>query len=338
MTWVNFRELRQKLDVREVLDHYRIAINARNGVQHHGPCPLPSHQGPRRSASFSVNLDKGIFRCFGCGAQGNIIDLVAILEKLDPARPEDIRRAALLLADRYRIVSPKPTAPAKPPKKPEASPQASVGRPMVNAPLDFALKGLDPEHPYLKEQGFTPETIEHFELGYAARGLMQGRIAVPLRDTEGQLIGYAGRVVDDSLVTEENPSYRFPTAREHDGKRFEFDKSLFLYHAHAVLAPAKDLILVSSFRSCWWLWQHGFPHTISVMGSGCSSQQSAIIVGMVPRDGRVWVFTDGTKVGRYLAEEILRLVTPYRFCRWVELRNNRKPSDCTLAELRELLA
>jgi len=334
MTWVNFRELREKLDFREVLTHYGVKINAKNHVQHHGPCPLPAHEGPRRSSSFSANFDKRIWRCFGCNRQGNLIDWVCHMENLDPSNPGDVRKAALILANRYSITSDRPTPKAKPK---ENRPETAASRAIVNAPLDFTLKGLDPEHPYLNAKGFANETIGQFELGYASRGLMQGRIAIPLRNLEGQLIGYAGKIVDESLITEENPEYRFPSERIHDGKRYCFSKSLFLYNAHAVSTPANDLILVTNFPSVWWLWQHGYRHSAGLMGSSCSREQSAIIVGLVPRRGRVWVFTDGTKVGRYCAEETLRLLTPYRFCRWIELQDERKPTDCDGDELRRLL-
>jgi DNA primase len=232
-------------------------------------------------------------------------------------------------------VSEKPSgqAPAPKPTAPKAT-----GRAIVNAPLDFTLKGLDPDHAYLRQGGFTRETIDHFELGYASRGMMQGRIAIPLLNPDGKLIGYAGRIVDDSVINEETPKYLLPSSRVHDGKQYEFNKSLFLYHGHAVEAPADDLVIVTSFRSTWWTWQNGFRHVVALMGSSCSPQQSQLIIGMVPRKGRVRVFTDGTKVGRYCAEEVLRLVTPYRFCRWIELRDNRKPTDCKPDELRELLA
>ena len=53
---------------------------------------------------------------------------------------------------------------------------------IVNAPLDFSLKNLDPDHPYLSGRGFTKETIEKFELGFCSRGLMKDRVAIPLRD------------------------------------------------------------------------------------------------------------------------------------------------------------
>jgi DNA primase len=332
MTWVNFRELREKLDFREVLSHYRVAINAKNHVQHHGKCPLPTHEGPRKSSSFSANFDKGIWRCFGCGAQGNILDFACRMENLDPSTPENIRRTAIILADRYQIVSEKPR---KPPKK---APPPVTGKAIVNAPLDFTLKGLDPDHSYLLERGFTRQTIDHFELGYASRGLMRGRIAIPLRDDAGQLVGYAGRLVDDSQASPENPKFRLPTARDHDGKRYEFDKSLFLYNGHLIPTSVNELNVVSGFPAVWWLWQHGFTNVVALMGSSCSPQQAALIVGKVPRSGRARIFTDGTKVGRYCAEEVFRLVGPYRFCRWVQLQNDRKPADCNSDELRQLLA
>jgi DNA primase len=208
---------------------------------------------------------------------------------------------------------------------------------IVNAPLDFMLKNLDPDHPYLRERGFTRETIDHFELGYASRGLMQGRIAIPLRNAKGQLIGYAGRVVDDALICADIPKYRFPTPRDHDGKRYEFNKALVLYNGHGIEQPAEELIVVSGFSSVWWLWQHGHRQVVALMGSNCSPEQATAIVGMVPRSGRVRIFTDGTKVGSYCGEEVLRLVAPYRFCRRVVLQHDRKPIDCTQDELQELL-
>ena len=206
----------------------------------------------------------------------------------------------------------------------------------INAPLDFALKGLDPEHSYLKERGFTPNTIAHFELGYCSRGLMQGRVAIPLRNGEGKLIGYAGRVVDDSLITAENPKYRFPSAREHDGKRFEFSKSFFLYNGNAILSPAEELVIVEGFPATWWLRQNGFHSTVALMGATCSAEQAALIVGTVPRRGRIWIFTDGNQAGRYRAQSLLTQLAPYRFVRWVELRDDRKPTDCRPDELRNL--
>lgn len=56
--WINFKELRAKLDFEEVLRHYGVEIK-RKGDQHQGFCPLPTHQGKKSSPSFSANLARG---------------------------------------------------------------------------------------------------------------------------------------------------------------------------------------------------------------------------------------------------------------------------------------
>jgi len=67
-SWIDFKALRAKLDFEQVLRHYGVEVK-RKGKQHHGFCPLPSHQGQKNSPSFSANLERGIFQCFGCGAK-----------------------------------------------------------------------------------------------------------------------------------------------------------------------------------------------------------------------------------------------------------------------------
>jgi len=332
MAWVNFKELREKLDVREVLRHYGVDVKAGNRDQHHGRCPLPLHQCQRRGQSFSAHLERGIWKCFGCGAQGNILDFACRMEKLDPTNPDDIRKTALILAERYGIVSQKPAAASA--KKPPAPANMPT---VVNAPLDFNLKNLDPDHPYLVGRGFTKETIAKFELGFCSRGLMKDRIAIPLRDSQGALVGYAGRVVDDGAITEENPKYRFPSVREHGGKRYEFSKGLFLYNAHTIATPADELVIVEGFAATWWLVQHGFYHTVALMSATCSPEQAALIVGMVPRRGKILIMPDGDQAGRYCAESLLKQLSPYRTVRWPELIGGRKPQHCSGDELCERL-
>jgi DNA primase len=161
-------------------------------------------------------------------------------------------------------------------KQPKAEPKTELPV-VVNAPLDFELKGLDRKHPYLLHRGFKPETIEHFCLGFCSRGLLKNRVAIPLHDHEGKLVGYAGRVVDDAAITEDNPRYRFPRARERDGKLFEFRKTLFLYNGFRFKEPLDDLAVVESFTSVWWLFQSGLPNAVGTMGADCSEKQAELI-------------------------------------------------------------
>src|SRR6266850_1508374 len=112
----------------------------------------------------------------------------------------------------FRCRNPESVLKPKPPQ-----PKAEETTELVNAPLDFELKTLGFDHPYLRTRGFTEKTIKEFGLGYCSKGYLAGRIAIPLHDEQGQLVGYAGRIVDDSLVSEDNPRYKFPGERARKG-------------------------------------------------------------------------------------------------------------------------
>jgi DNA primase len=344
--WIDFKELRSRLQFADVFKHYGLTLKVK-ADRATGFCPLPGHpkhDGKRHSPSFSANLPRGIFQCFGCGSKGNCLDFIARMEGLNPDDGQDLRKAALLAIERFGIEGPAGTRPKasriaeKPapsddtPRSPAAPQKMSHGPAVVNAPLDFELKKLDPAHPYLKERGFTPETISHFGLGFCSRGMLQGRIAIPLHDAAGRLVGYAGRLVDDSAVSDEKPKYLFPGSRERDGKTFEFRKLLFLYNGFAA-GKVKNLVVVEGFASVWWLWQHGRPNTASLMGGSCSDEQATPIVDALEPGGCVWVMPDGDEAGDRCAEAVLRVVSPHRSVRWAKLAPGKQPTDYTPEEL-----
>lgn len=227
------------------------------------------------------------------------------------------------------------TQPVQPKQQP-VEPTKAVPA-VINAPLDFELKGLDPRHPYLLGRGFLPETIAHFGLGFCSRGMLKDRIAIPLHDQEGRLVGYAGRVVDDATINEDNPRYRLPGERKRDGKVFEFRKTLFLYNGFRIKAPVDDLIVVEGFTSVWWLHQNGLPHVVGTMGADCSERQTDIIVSLVKPSGRIWIVPDGDEAGERFAESLLRKVSVYRHIRWLKLDQDCQPTDLVREELVELL-
>lgn len=231
--WIDFKALRVGLDFEHVLTHYGVEVK-RKGEQHMGYCPLPNHNGKRNSPSFSANLKKGIFQCFGCGAKGNVLDFAVLMEKADPEDGSALREVALKLQRQFHLeLGDIPARPQKASAEKEIVPQKELPV-IVNEPLDFELKGLETEHPYLHSRGFSQDTIDHFGLGFCSRGMLKDRIAIPLHNHEAKLIGYAGRVVDDTTINEENPRYRFPGARERDGKTYEFRKTTFLYNGFRI--------------------------------------------------------------------------------------------------------
>jgi DNA primase len=329
--WIDFKALRAQLDFEQVLRHYGVEVK-RKGKQHHGYCPLPNHNGKKNSPSFSANLDRGIFQCFGCGAKGNVLEFAALMSGVEPKDGTALRKVALELQERLcpELRDSRTKArqtDSRNHETPEKLEPESVEPVVINEPLDFELKGLDAGHPYLSGRGFTREAIEHFGLGYCSRGFLKGRVAIPLRDQQAGLVGYAGRVIDDALVTEDNPRYKFPGKRKVEGTVHEFRKTLFVYNGFRIEAPVDDLMVVEGFTSVWWLSQHGLPHVVATMGADCSERQAELIVSLVRPDGRVWILPDADKAGERHAQSLLLCLSPHRSVRWLKLDEGKQPTD-----------
>ena len=146
-------------------------------------------------------------------------------------------------------------------------------------------------------------------------------------------MGYAGRVVDDKSVSEDNPRYRFPGKREREGKLYEFRKTLFLYNGFRIKAPVNDLVVVEGFASVWWFDQNHQPNVVATMGSDCSDKQAELIVSLVKPAGRIWIIPDDDPAGGRFIEAALLKLSPHRFVRWVKLDRGRQPTNMRREEI-----
>jgi DNA primase len=161
---------------------------------------------------------------------------------------------------------------------------------------------------------------------------MKGRIAIPLHDGGGVLIGYAGRIVDEKAIGKDTPRYLFPGSREHNGTRHEFRKSAFLYNGFRV-ATLSQVVVVEGFTGVWWLTQAGITNVVALMGASCSETQAGLLRDLVPEDGSIWLLPDGDKAGERMAEETLVMLAPHRFVRLVTLEEGQQPTDVGKKEL-----
>jgi DNA primase len=78
---IDYRALRNQIPMERVLDLIGYHPTSGHGQKLRGACPFhaSAHTYPR---CFSVDLTRGLFRCFDCGAQGNQLDLWARLRRL----------------------------------------------------------------------------------------------------------------------------------------------------------------------------------------------------------------------------------------------------------------
>jgi DNA primase len=258
------------------------------------------------------------------------------MEGLDPSDGEAFKRGAERLMRTFLpgTVEGSENRPPRPVAPPNDEPKAV----RINVPLGFALRSLDPTHPYLRERGFTVATVAHFGLGYAARGIMTRRIAIPLHNEEGALIGYAGRLVDDNAIDADHPKYLFPSSRNRGKERYEFRKSAFLYNAHRLResAPHNEVILVEGYTSVWWLHQAGITNVVATMGSTLSREQVRILQLLVREKGRVLLFPDNDAAGKRFAEAASALLSPRYDVQWIRLAKEKQPTGLSPSALQEL--
>jgi DNA primase catalytic core, N-terminal domain/CHC2 zinc finger len=227
-TWVDFKQLKTDVAIEEVVAHYGVHLRRVGGTELRGRCPLPTHSSSRSRDSFAVNIARNVWSCRSLSCMqaragrpgGNILDFVALMER------SSIREAALRLqqwsgAAPERFIVPRASRP---------DPVASE-----NPPLPFALQYVDGTHPYLRSRGLTPQTIRTFGFGlYTGKGLLRGRIVIPIHNAAGELIAYAGRAIDG-----QEPKYRFPAG---------FRKSLVLFNLHRAIATNGPLGVVRPFE------------------------------------------------------------------------------------------
>jgi DNA primase len=310
--FVDFRAVKREVSMVQVLEHYGLMSQLhRNGDSITGACPI--HGGTNKTA-FRISISKNCWNCFSrCAGGGNVLDFVSKKENVS------LLKAANLLVEWFKLRiesrsndnhhSPPPeksqsrvrekSKPKREPSKFDEADNASG----ENKPLEFALKNLQPEHPYLTERGLSAETVQTFGLGFCSKGLHTGRIAIPIHNIRGELVAYAGRWPGEPA--EDTPKYKLPAG---------FKKSLELFNIHRALQqPAEQpLAIVEGFFDCLKLWEHGHKRVVALMGSTLSSVQEELIRKHTNSRTQILVMLDEDDAGRAGRDDIaLRLS---RFC------------------------
>ncbi|MCR4441396.1 MAG: DNA primase [Peptococcaceae bacterium] len=215
-------DLRHRADIVEIIREF-VPLK-KQGQNFIGLCPFHAEKTP----SFVVSPQKQIFHCFGCGKGGNVFTF--LMEKSAMSFLE----AVSFLAKRYGLLI--PVSAVSPEKKKQESLKKRYYHINELAARFYSGKLYDKTGAealsYLKNRGLNKNTLEKFALGYAPPGwdelsrflLEQGcseqellllglavktqkggtvdrfrhRIIYPITDEAGRVVGFGGRVLDDS--------------------------------------------------------------------------------------------------------------------------------------------
>jgi DNA primase len=310
--WVDFRAVKQAVNMEAILRHYRVPGLRRLHGQLQGRCPI---HGGERQDSFRASLSKNAFQCFSCQAQGSVMDFVSAMEKCP------LRQAALKLQEWFGIGEHSSLPGALPcPAVIEA--ELVRKKEWVNSPLRFALTGVDHTHPYMAQRGVDPATAAEFGIGFYSRpGLMSGRVVIPIHNQQGEEVAYAGRAVDGRM-----PKYKLPGG---------FHKSLELYNLHRAIATgSQTVIVVEGYFDCVRVHQGGLPWVVALMGSSLSPQQETILC---ERFERVILMLDGDAAGRAASRTISTRLIQKCDVTVIALSDGTQPDQLSTAEVRSML-
>lgn len=287
---VDFPHIRQHANIEAVLAHYHVSLDG-DGKQRRGLCPF--HEDEKKT--LSVNTERNLFRCHACGAEGNIIKLVQLLDD----KLSNPHQAGLQIAQLSGITA-KPNGQKKPAqvavKNAEPKKQVNGDGILVNRPLTFKLKlrQIKPDedsvaHDFIASEGVSCDRLHRLGIGMAERGSMKDRLAVPIVNGSWDLVAYCGRDIGLLNGTKE-PLWLFPE---------KFNRSLELFgwnnaHHFARVILVEDLWEVVKHGEFAEKYQDGFG-VAALMDDTISEAQLAllqktqpeVIVAMTGREANV---------------------------------------------------
>ncbi len=276
--------VRDSIDIVDLVSGYVSLKKA--GKNHVGLCPFHAEKTP----SFSVNPDKQIFHCFGCGVGGDVFKFIELQEGLNfpeavrslagrsgitlptetrsrPDRKNEDERSSLLsiIADAAGYFRQELESPAGIPARAYLAKRGVSTAAESEFALGFARPDWDGLIRFLKQKGHAPALAEKAGLivkrsegdGYYDR--FRGRIIFPIRDMAGKIIAFGGRVMDGSLPkylnSPETPLY---------------SKSNVLYCLDKAKEAARKndhFIIVEGYLDALACHQHGVRNATATLGT-----------------------------------------------------------------------
>ena len=285
-------KIKDSLRISDVIGEY-VSLQ-RSGANFKGVCPFHEDSNP----SMFVSDAKGIFKCFACGASGDVFAFVQKYENVS------FMEAAVILADKARIVLEDVDMSDDEMQKMR---KVEGMKAAIKASHDYYTSNLMQSRTYLQSRGWdiTDKTLAEYGVGYAPSGndakrtltrqgwseqvlvdvgvlaksqtdgstydVFRDRLMFPFYDLSGHIIGYSGRMV---------------TKREHAGKYvntgetplFHKGKTLFgLYQAKNAIVKLGFVYLVEGQFDVLSFHRYGIANVVGGSGTALTDEQVSLI-------------------------------------------------------------
>lgn len=328
----------------------------RSGSKFKVLCPFHDDHNP----SLELNPERQSFKCWSCGAGGDVFDFVKDYFRVD--FPE----ALLMLAERAGVALENAPvgATAKGPSKRELLAVNEWAQTIYSEAL-----GRDPKIlAYVEERGISPESAARFHLGYApedrdwlsararkagfslevleraglivrskespglTRERFRGRLMFPIHDLRGRTLGFGGRIlpqVERSLAAAGKNIAKYLNSPETP----LFQKRKILYAADLALAPAREMgwtAVVEGYTDVLAAHQVGLGNVVGTLGTALGDDHVLMLRRLADR---VVLIFDGDDAGQAAADRSLELFLAHEVdVRVLTLPAKLDPCEFLLAE------
>ena len=286
-------EIKSRIDIVELVAQYVTLKKA--GRNYLGLCPFHQEKTP----SFTVNREKQIFYCFGCGEGGNAVTF--LMKIANKTFPEAIKE----LAEKTGVVLPSWQDSKE--SRQKNSLRENIAELNLTAAQQYARNLYSPAgkgaRDYLEARGIRPETVKYFRLGYAEdswrsltdymeksglslktaeqAGLViagkegkfydrfRGRLIFPIENVFGDTIAFGGRILDKGepkyLNSPESPLYI---------------KGRNLYGLNKTREEIRQkgfALIVEGYFDLISLWNAGIGNVVASLGTALTREQLELL-------------------------------------------------------------
>ena len=285
-------EIKRRLDIVDFIG--QTVQLKRAGKSFRGLCPFHGE----KTGSFYVSPERGSWHCFGCGEGGDIFSFVQKQDNLG------FREALEYLAERAGVTIEQTSRPDPGARQERERLHSVLESTALYYRGTFASEIGRRAREYLVERGVSTESVDRFGLGFGdpqGRGLerhltragysieecvkagalgqsddgriydrFRERVIFPIRDAEGQAIGFGGR----ALRADQQPKYLNSPQNE------LFDKGSNLYlldQARAAIRKVGQAIIVEGYMDALIAHQAGFTNVVATLGTAITEQHVYVL-------------------------------------------------------------
>ncbi|MGX6961227.1 DNA primase [Vagococcus xieshaowenii] len=325
-------DIRHQVNIVDVVGQY-VQLK-KSGKNYFGLCPFHDEKSP----SFSVAEDKQIFHCFGCGKGGNVFQFLQEVDGLSFVESVEKVAQTSHVEINYQFQPEMSVNETGQKRKIDTLIEMHEKAATLFQHVLLKTKVGEPALEYLYQRGLTDEQIEHFGIGFApsensllrkvfenegyseelleASGLMSlrdngefvdrffGRIMFPIRNNQGKLVAFSGRLFDQYLLDQKkSPKYLNSPETEIFNKR----QVLYnFYEARKTGRKENELVLFEGFMDVIAAHNAGITNGVASMGTSLTGEQINTLQRTV---GQLLICYDGDNAGKEASFRALKTIS-----------------------------